>query len=56
MDYMVHNIVWDSNASHLPTEAFVSWANGCNTQEEAIDLVSEIFDDILILSCQVREE
>ena len=56
MDYIVSNIVWDSTSKALPTLVHINWANGCMTTDEAIDLTSTLYDDVLILSCDVREE
>lgn len=57
MDYIVSNIVWDADvwANNLPDEMFVSWCNGCESREEAIDFVSDFYS-YCIISCDVREE
>ncbi len=61
MNYMLTNIEWAKDdwalADYmLPTEFSVSWENGCNTKEEAIDFVSAYHYDMLILSCDVVED
>lgn len=61
MDWLVTDIVWAADDWGLadwmlPTEQFVSWHNGCNTREEAIDFVSAMYSDRLILSCDVIAE
>jgi len=57
MDFLVSNIVFDTDGAlfDLPTEVFVSWQNGCDTGEEAIDFVSDLHG-FAILSCDCIEE
>lgn len=58
MDWEVSNIVWAKDdfglaPFMLPDNFFVSWMNGCNTKEDAIDFIEAYHSDMLILSCNV---
>lgn len=57
MDFLVSNIVFDTDGMlfDVPSEVFVSWQNGCNTVEEAIDFVSDLHG-FCIISCDCVEE
>lgn len=59
MDWMITGIVWDTDGlgqlSILPREVFVNWASDCETEEDAIDLVSDLYG-YCILSCNITEE
>jgi len=61
MDFLVTEIEWANDdwglATYmLPTEVFVSWHNGCETEAQAIDFVSDANDGRLIVSCTIIEE
>ncbi len=56
MNWTIVNIVWDADfQANYPQEAFVPWESGCETREQAIDLVADMYDGI-IMYCEAFEE